>query len=74
MNGKTIQAIRLANGLTQREFAERIGVVISTLAMVEAGHRKVTDSLRFKIARHFPIDETTAAVIENAKKLEGMAE
>lgn len=72
MENKTVKEIRLANGLTQREMAQELGVALSTIAMVESGGRRVTDKLRFKIARRFPIDSGTATIIENAKKLEGV--
>ncbi|AWB45301.1 hypothetical protein DCC85_14405 [Paenibacillus sp. CAA11] len=71
MTGETVKNIRLANGLGQVSFALEIGVSPSTVAMIERGHRQVTDSVRFKIARRFPIDECTVEVINNAKKLQG---
>ncbi|AIQ13618.1 helix-turn-helix transcriptional regulator [Paenibacillus durus] len=71
MNGKEMRAIRLAYGLTQQEFSQCLGTSLSSVAMAETGKRKVTDRLRFKIARHFPLTTEVQAVIESAEQLEG---
>lgn len=45
MNGQELRAIRHAAGLTQRAFAEAIGLHPNSLARIERGERPVTARL-----------------------------
>ena len=49
-----IRRIRILAGLSQREFAESIGVCKSTIGNVEIG-RNVSEDLRMKVKERFPI-------------------
>lgn len=49
-----IRKIRILAGLSQREFAESIGVCKSTIGNVEIG-RNVSEDLRMKVKERFPI-------------------
>lgn len=60
-----IRFIRQTNQLSQREFADRIGVSNSYIALVEAGIKPVTANLTKKITREFGID---VDYIEAAKR------
>lgn len=70
MTGYDLKAIRLAFGLVQKDFAQAIGVSLACVAMAEVGKRKVTDSLRFKVARTFPVTPEIRALIDAAAALE----
>ncbi|WP_419885206.1 helix-turn-helix transcriptional regulator [Paenibacillus sp. B-A-8] len=73
MTGNNLKSVRLAYGYKQKDFAQVLGVSLSCVAMAEVGKRKITDSLRFKVARNFPITPEIQAVIDAAVAL-GMAE
>ena len=49
-----IRRIRILAGLSQREFAESIGVCKSTIGNVEVG-RNVSEDLRMKVKERFPV-------------------
>jgi DNA-binding XRE family transcriptional regulator len=69
MTGNYLKAVRLAYGYKQKDFAEVLGVSLSCVAMAEVGKRKITDSLRFKVARNFPITPEIQTVIDAAAVL-----
>ncbi|KYC65206.1 helix-turn-helix domain-containing protein [Heyndrickxia coagulans] len=60
-----VRFIRQNNRLSQREFADRIGVSNSYVALVETGIKPVTPNLSKKIAKEFDID---ADYIEAARR------
>lgn len=60
-----VRFIRQTNRLSQREFASRIGVSNSYIALVENGIKPVTANLSKKIAKEFGID---VDYIEAAKR------
>lgn len=68
MDGNYVKAIRLYLDKSQPEFASMLGVSLSSIAMVEAGHRSVTDRLRFKIAKHVELDEDFYEQFQRFKK------
>lgn len=51
-----VRFIRQTNRLSQREFADRIGVSNSYIALVETGIKPVTANLSEKITKEFSID------------------
>jgi antitoxin HigA-1 len=57
MDALTVRAIRLFFGLTQEEFAERLGMSLSAISAVETGKRAVTKNLRVRIAQKFDVDD-----------------
>lgn len=56
LSRQLIRFIRQNNRLSQREFADRIGVSNSYIALTEAGIKPVTANLSKKIAKEFDID------------------
>ena len=56
LSRQLIRFIRQNNRLSQREFADRIGVSNSYIALVEAGIKPVTANLSEKITKEFDID------------------
>ncbi|MED4311680.1 helix-turn-helix transcriptional regulator [Heyndrickxia coagulans] len=65
LSRQLIRFIRQNNRLSQREFANRLGVSNSYIALVENGIKPVTASLSKKIAKEFDID---VDYIEAAKR------
>lgn len=55
MSNRQLKLLRMYSGLTQREFAELIGVAPSTVAKIEAGFTYVTDATKAKILRKFDL-------------------
>ncbi|WP_251460094.1 helix-turn-helix domain-containing protein [Weizmannia agrestimuris] len=56
LSKELIRFIRQNNRLSQREFADRIGVSNSYIALVENGIKPVTPNLSKKITKEFDID------------------
>lgn len=52
-----IRQVRKDNGLTQDEFASRLGLKRNSVAMIEAG-RATSDQTIFAICREFGVNET----------------
>ena len=52
-----IKKVRKDSGLTQKEFAERLGIKQNTVASYEMGRIGVSDSVRISICREFDINE-----------------
>lgn len=65
LSRQLIRFIRQTNRLSQREFADLIGVSNSYIALVESGIKPVTANLSKKIADTFGID---VDYIEAAKR------
>lgn len=52
-----IKAIRKALGLTQQEFADRLGIQRSTIAQYETGRNNPIDAVVSLICREYGVDE-----------------
>ena len=52
-----IKAIRKALGLTQQEFADRLGIQRSTIAQYETGRNNPIDAVISLICREYNVDE-----------------
>lgn len=52
-----IKAIRKALGLTQQEFADRLGIQRSTIAQYETGRNNPIDAVVSLICREYNVDE-----------------
>lgn len=52
-----IKKVRKDSGLTQKEFAERLGIKQNTVASYEMGRIGVSDSVRISICREFGVNE-----------------
>lgn len=68
MNNEQFRAIRHYKKMTQREFADWLGVSIATIAKIEAGHMDISDSIRWRLAHKF--DASSPDFIEYIKKRE----
>lgn len=55
--GERIKALRLALGLTQQEFAERLGVKRNTIAQYEIGRNEPIETVMVLICREFHVNE-----------------
>ena len=55
MLGERIKQVRLAAGLTQQQFAERIGLSRNFIAVIETSGRKPSDRTIADIAREFGV-------------------
>ena len=55
--GERIKAIRKALGLTQQEFADRIGVKPNTVSQYEIGRNDPIDAVISLICREYNVDE-----------------
>jgi transcriptional regulator with XRE-family HTH domain len=72
MNGKTIKSLRIYLELTQKEFAEKIGVSTITISNVERGVYPVTLQLRMKIAQVYDVDQAFLETLERTKALDSI--
>ncbi|MBC8622357.1 helix-turn-helix transcriptional regulator [Bacillus paralicheniformis] len=64
MTPKTIRMIRLAYGMTQREFADRINCSRELITLIERGERNVTTRTVKKINKAFSLDEQKMKTIQ----------
>lgn len=69
MNRELFKAIRLEKQLSQDEFARLLGVSQSTVQMIEAGKRKITDRIRFRLAKCCDLTPELLETVERANKL-----
>lgn len=53
MNKKDIKSLRLETGLTQVEFAKKVGVSVVLVAMTETGQKRVSLNYLQKLANAF---------------------
>ena len=54
---KRIKQIRRELGLTQAEFAERIGLKQNSIALIESGKRNISDQAVLSICREYGVNE-----------------
>lgn len=73
MNGKTVKALRAYLGVTQREFAESIGVSAISISNIERGITPVTDTMKIKIGKVFKIDRDFLDTVESAREFDLMS-
>lgn len=55
--GERIKALRKALGLTQQEFADRLGIKRATIAHYEVGRNEPIDAIITLICREYDVDE-----------------
>lgn len=67
MNGQLITLLRYNSGLSQYEFAKKVGLSYSTLSKIEAGISPVTKLTKWKIYRVCQID---SSFMELVKRME----
>lgn len=69
MLNNTIKALRLYNGMTQEQFASKIGYSTTALSFVETGSRAISPRLQSAIARHFPLDDGFITFLRSYEKM-----
>lgn len=57
MQGNKLRALRLQHGLTQAQFADKLGVHQSSIAKIESGERGITDAMYARIVAKFDVGE-----------------
>jgi transcriptional regulator with XRE-family HTH domain len=67
MNGKAIAILRYRLGLTQAQFAKKLGIGCSTLAKIEAGISPISTRVKTKILEHCEIDEKLLEIVNQMK-------
>jgi hypothetical protein len=72
--GAQLRETRLANHLTQRDFAARLGVSVSYLNQMETNSRPVSPAVILALAREFAYDVTRLAVGEADRLVADMRE
>jgi transcriptional regulator with XRE-family HTH domain len=69
MNGEKFRLIRLYSGMSQRDFAEYIGVSTATVAHVELGNRVVTPMVKSRLAEKFDLTDDFLVYVEKYRRL-----
>lgn len=72
MKSSTIIARRVYEGLTQVEFATKLGYSQATIGMIESGQREPSAQLRGAIARHFPFTDEFLSFLFHYEKMNGI--
>ncbi|WP_127509807.1 helix-turn-helix domain-containing protein [Paenibacillus humicus] len=67
MDGSGVRGLRLKLGLTQVQFAKRLGVSASLIGDVESGRRNVSANLRVRIALECGAGEDVIETLARAK-------
>ncbi|MBM7838347.1 transcriptional regulator with XRE-family HTH domain [Alkalihalobacillus xiaoxiensis] len=70
MNREIFRALRLKEGLTQKEFASILGVSTSSVEAIETGRRNISDKVRAKLAQEYPLDESYFTYFDQYEKLQ----
>jgi transcriptional regulator with XRE-family HTH domain len=65
VNGKTLQILRYRTNLTQKEFAEKLGISESLLAKIEAGINPISTRVKTRILSACEIDESLFEIVKN---------
>ena len=71
MNLDTFKDIRHFKEMTQQQYADWLGLSLSSIAMIESGQRRVTDNIRGKLAHKFMITDEFIEYQERRNKLIG---
>ncbi|MFJ7914798.1 MULTISPECIES: helix-turn-helix domain-containing protein [unclassified Lysinibacillus] len=72
MRPHTIKSLRKFHGLTQAEFASRIGYTRSTISEVENMRKYPSAALLTAVTRQFEITDEFIAFLRNFEKLNGI--
>ena len=72
MRPRTIRALRSYHGLTQVEFASRIGYTRSTISEVENMRKYPSAALLAAITRQFEITDEFVAFLRDFEKINGI--
>jgi len=69
MTGEQLRELREALVMTQKEFAELVGVGCSTISNIESGARKMSLLTRAKIVQKIQLDEGLFIFVEKSQKV-----
>jgi DNA-binding XRE family transcriptional regulator len=69
IDGKLIRLLRCEAGLTQVQFAERLGIGTTTVANVETGYRPVSQMLKIRLIRTFDLTEEKIAALKQIERV-----
>lgn len=69
MKNNLVRDMRLAHGLTVRDFAKRIGVTPATVTTAE-NSEYITPKLKATVLREFDLDDTFFNYVAKRKRLE----
>ncbi|MEH7505136.1 helix-turn-helix transcriptional regulator [Neobacillus drentensis] len=69
MTGEKFRLIRLYSGMSQRDFADYIGVSVATVAHIELGNRTVTPMVMSKLADKFDLTDDFLKYVEKYRRL-----
>ena len=69
MTGEQLRELREALVMTQKEFAELVGVGCSTISNIESGARTMSLLTRAKIVQKIQLDEGLFIFVEKSQKL-----
>ncbi|MCM3705845.1 MULTISPECIES: helix-turn-helix transcriptional regulator [Cytobacillus] len=69
MNANSFKGLRLKKGMTQKEYADLLGVSESTIAAIETGRRPISDLVRARLAQKIELDEDSIYFLESFEKV-----
>ncbi|MGG6309982.1 helix-turn-helix domain-containing protein [Paenibacillus macerans] len=69
MNGFAIRAIRISKNMSQREFADTLGISPTWLCEIEKERRPVSDRVRIRVSQLYG-DDDAVEMIRRAKMSE----
>lgn len=69
MSAQRFKLLRLKKKMTQRQFAELLGVSESTVAAIENGRRPISDHIRVSLAEQGGADEDFLYFLESLEKV-----
>lgn len=73
MDSTTVRAIRLYyDDMSREDFAKKVGCSYSTISMIETGHRRVTENMKFKIIKAFELTDELMKLIERYRQINGL--
>jgi predicted transcriptional regulator/transcriptional regulator with XRE-family HTH domain len=72
--GRKVRELRLANNVTQAQFAERLGISISYLNQIENNQRPVSAAVLLSLADKFKIDLSELTGAEGERLMSALAE
>ncbi|MCA1059764.1 helix-turn-helix domain-containing protein [Rossellomorea aquimaris] len=68
MEASTFKGLRLRASKTQVQWAEFLGVSESTVAAIENGRRRVSDTVRARLAQKVSIDDDLMSFFDSLEK------
>lgn len=70
MNANNFKAIRLKEGMTQKQFADLLGVSDSTIAAIETGRRPISAFVRARLAQRVQFDDESLYFLKKYQEIE----